>query len=100
MLKIKDIYSFQDIVICALRYALGRKTYITDSVAEFIKEYPEIINERVKMVMLRDLNEYIDKRRVFCSDDECDYRTWLSLKEWLECIDVTNANANLDKLKK
>ncbi len=100
MLRIKDIYSFQDIVICALRYALGRKTYITDSVAEFIKEYPEIINERVKKEMLRDLNEYIDRRRVFCSDDECDYQTWLSLKEWLECIDVTNVNANLNKLKK
>ena len=100
MLKIKDIYSFQDIVICALRYALGRKTYITDSVAEFIKEYPEIINERVKTVMLRDLNEYIDRRRVFFFFFECDYQTWLSLKEWLECIDVTNANVNLDKLKK
>ena len=100
MLEIKNLYEFQDIVICALRYALGRKTYITDSVAEFIKEYPEIINERVKTVMSRDLNEYIDRRRVFCSDDECDYQTWLSLKEWLECIDVTNVNTNLDNLKK
>lgn len=84
-LEIKDIHDFQDIVICALRYALGRRTYITQLTADFIKEYPEIIDERVKTVMLKDLEDYFAFRHVeMYVDDECDYRTWLDLKTWLE----------------
>ena len=36
-MEIKNIYDFQDIVISALRYALGRRTYITKSTVDFIK---------------------------------------------------------------
>jgi len=89
MLKIKNIYDFKDILICALRYALGRRTYIPKVVADFIKEYPEVIDSRVKMVMLKDIDEYFDCRGTYYNDDEYDYETWLDLKEWLE----------LDKLK-
>lgn len=88
-MKIKNIYDFQDIVISALRYALGRRTYITQSTADFIKEYPEIIDKRVKQVMLNDLNEYFNMRdNCYHIDDNCDYNTWLDLKRWLEDIDV------------
>lgn len=92
MIKIKNEYDFKDIVICALRYALGRKTYITKSTADFIKDYPEIIDSRVKHVMLKDLEEYFDCRGTYYKDDECDYKTWLDLKEWLEKIEVNNEN--------
>ena len=84
MLKIKKIYDFQDIVICALRYALGRRTYITNSTTDFIKEYPEIIDERVCIVMLRDLNRYMQDRNAgLIKDDNCDYDNWLDLQNWL-----------------
>lgn len=84
MLKIKNVYDFKDILICALRYALGRRTYIPKTVAEFIKEYPEAIDSRVKMVMLKDIDEYFDCRGTYYKDDEYDYETWLDLKKWLE----------------
>lgn len=85
MLKIKNVYDFKDITICALRYALGRRTYITGVVADFIKEYPEIIDDRVKTVMLSDIEDYLNHRKTaFYKDDECDYHTWLELKRWLE----------------
>ena len=71
-------------IISALRYALGRRTYITSETAEFIKRYPELIDERVKSVMLRDLEEYFQKRESFKFDDECDYNTWKSLYNWLK----------------
>lgn len=88
-MEIKNIYDFKDIVICALRYALGRRTYITQSTTDFIKDYPEIIDSRVKNVMLRDLEEYFAFRKIGTYiDDECDYKTWLDLKEWLEGIEV------------
>lgn len=88
-MEIKNIYDFQDIVISALRYTLGRRTFITQSTADFIKEYPEIIDKRVKHVMLNDLNEYFNMRdNCYRIDDDCDYNTWLDLKKWLEEIEV------------
>lgn len=74
----------KDIVCCSLRYALGRKTYITSLVSDYIIDHPELIDERVKDVMLKDIKEYLDRRNIYYKDDECDYRSWLRLKEWLE----------------
>ena len=74
----------KDIVCCSLRYALGRKTYITYLVSDYIINHPELIDERVKDVMLKDIEEYLDRRNIYYKDDECDYQSWLRLKEWLE----------------
>lgn len=74
----------KDIVCCSLRYALGRKTYITSLVSDYIIDHPELIDERVKDVMLKDIEEYLDCRNIYYKDDECDYQSWLRLKEWLE----------------
>lgn len=74
----------KDIVCCSLRYALGRKTYITSLVADYIMEHPELIDERVKGVMLKDIEEYLECRNIYYKDDECDYQSWLKLKKWLE----------------
>ena len=83
-LFIKNTYDFQDIVISALRYALGRRTYTTKATADFIKEYPEIITERVCIVMLRDIEHYInDRANGLIVDDDCDYREWKDLQNWL-----------------
>ena len=82
----------KDILICALRYALGRKTYITSLVADYIMEHQELIDERVKNVMLNDLNNYFRCRKGTITrfgkstDDNCDYNKWLQLKKWLEEI--------------
>lgn len=86
VIKDDDVRDLQDMIISALRYALGRRTYITNETAEFIKRYPELIDERVKSVMLRDLEEYFQKRESFKFDDECDFNTWKSLYNWLERI--------------
>lgn len=74
----------KDIVCCSLRYALGRKTYITSLVSDYIIDHPELIDERVKDVMLKDIEEYLDCRNIYYKDNECDYQSWLRLKEWLE----------------
>jgi hypothetical protein len=84
IIKDADVRDLKDMIISALRYALGRRTYITSETAEFIKRYPELIDERVKSVMLRDLEEYFQKRESFKFDDECDYNTWKGLYNWLK----------------
>lgn len=81
---IKIDRDLKDIVIGSLRYALGRRTYVTFATAEFIMNNPDLIDERVKSVMTRDLEEYFDLReKEFYKDDECDYQSWLRLYEWL-----------------
>lgn len=82
---IKIDFELQDIVICALRYALRRKTYITYATADFIMKNPELIDERVRAVMIRDLTEYFAEREISeWKDDECDYQSWLRLYNWLK----------------
>ena len=84
---IKDLHDFQDMIISALRYSLGRRTYINSETADFIKKYSEIIDERVKKIMLKDFEEYFDCRDDYYKDDECDYNTWKDLYEWLKKIE-------------
>ena len=81
---IKITRDLKDIVCCSLRYALGRKTYVTSFVSDYIIDHPELIDERVKDVMLKDIEEYLDCRNIYYKDDECNYQSWLRLKEWLE----------------
>lgn len=73
-------YDLKDIVISVLRYAIGRKTYITSTISEYIMEHPELIDIRVRDVMLRDLEE-IDN---YYKKDDIDYKVFDKLKQWLE----------------
>ena len=45
------------IAICAVRYAIGRQTYMPGLVIDFIRRHPEIVDEKVRVVMLRDIEE-------------------------------------------
>lgn len=63
---------------CALRYALGRRTYITGCVADFITEVIPELTEKTKSVMIRDIEE--------CDDlgDDCDKESWIKLLKKLK----------------
>ena len=77
-------YELQDIVLCALRYAIGRKTYVTSEVCEFIMQHSNLIDDRVKTIMLRDL-ENLDE---YYKTDDIDYLQFDTLRKWLNSIDV------------
>ena len=53
---------FGDIMIMALRYALGRRTYVTNEVCTFISQNLGYTDERIKHVMIKDIKEYFDER--------------------------------------
>ncbi len=79
----------RDIVISAVRYALGRRTMISSITVDYIMTHSELIDERVKQVLLRDLENYLDTWK--CGkqiDDRCDYDIWLLFKKWLEKLEV------------
>lgn len=83
MIKIDD--DLKDIVICALRYSIGRKTYVTGEVCDYIKNHPELIDKRVKDVMLRDLGD-ID--RYYDTNNNIDRPEFICLKIFLENLEV------------
>ena len=82
---IKIDSDLKDMIISALRYAIGRKTYITFETCTFIKEHPKLIDERVKHVMLRDLRD-ID---MYYNNSDTDYRIFLDLMDWLRNLEVS-----------
>lgn len=77
-------YELKDMIIDALRYSIGRKTYITEETCSFIKKHPELIDKRVKEVMLRDLK---DLNRYY-KETDIDYPIFKSLENWLSNSEV------------
>ena len=77
-------YDLKDIIISAFRYALGKKTYITLSTCDYIKNHPEIIDKRVKNVLLRDLEQL----NFIYAKNELDYKIFTKFKKWLESYEV------------
>ena len=91
----KVFADIDDLLMCFggfLRYALGRRTYITGVVPEFIKDNIDLINKKWFVNYIRDICNYEEDRRRWntCSkdddvayDDICDYSGWLGLKDLL-----------------
>ncbi len=77
-------YELKDMIISALRYAIGSHTYITEETCSFIKEHPELIDRRVKEIMLKDLEEI---HRYYETNDSIDLPAFISLKNWLEKLE-------------
>lgn len=72
---------FGDMMISALRYALGRQTYITSMTAKYIADLVPSLFTKNLMVMKADL-EYYEKRRgdgLIYDDEECDHIHWVAL---------------------
>lgn len=87
------------IAICAVRYALGRETYMPGIVQGFVRRHPEIVDENVRTVMLRDINEAdrmtehtlpSGKTMILdgLGDTRIDRPGWLKFRTWLEGLDI------------
>ncbi len=87
-MEIKDVRTLKDILIMALRYALPRHTYAVSEAIEFIMQNQELIDSRVKIVMLRDVIE-----RLNASDDtfieDIDLPTIIKFRNWLQELEVS-----------
>ncbi len=85
---------FGTICLCALRYALGRQTYMPGIVQEFIRAHISEIDQSSIKVMLRDIEE-ADRIRTYISnsgdsividglgDTKIDRPGWERLREFL-----------------
>ena len=78
--------SFKNIIISAFRYAICRHTYILDETLEFIEEHSQVIDERVKYVMLRDIDNRLSEWDAGCW--EFDKERIIEFQKWLLELEV------------
>ena len=91
------------IAICAVRYALGRQTYMPSIVQGFVMRHPEIVDNVVRSVMLEDI-KIADRFTKYglsngsemvvdgLGDTNIDRPGWLRFKEWLEGLELEGRN--------
>ena len=96
---VRDDAEIGAIVICAVRYAIGRESYMPGLVQDFIMRHPEILTENDRQVIIRDIEE-ADEIRTYTTENgrtitydrlgntKIDRPGWLKLKEWLKGVKV------------
>lgn len=67
-------------LICALRYSLGRKTYITSVAVDWVKEYHHLMSNRDKELFIKDIDYHIETDS---AGDSVDIDNWLAIKDFL-----------------
>lgn len=69
------------VLVCAVRYCLGRRTYMPDVVTRWIMASVPCLPAETAKIMLRDIN---DQRRQYGLGDDCDVKTWETFESWLQ----------------
>lgn len=77
-------FEFEDVILCAFRYSIYRKTYMVDSMVNWIKDNSHLLNARMVGVIDRDLRECLDHYKNFVNEytEDIDYKTLISFSEW------------------
>lgn len=69
-------YDFNTLLVCAFRYALGRKTYITYDIAKIIENSRcELMQGNIELIK-REINEALEDD---CAGMEVDRQIWRDL---------------------
>ena len=73
----EPLTDYQLVLICAFRYALGRRTYVVSSVVKAIHQEWGMLQESDKELMVREILEY--KTRFGQVGDVFDEDAWMSI---------------------
>ena len=69
---------FEAVLISAVRYSIGRRTYMPDLVTGWIRGHcAGALSRQTAEVMIRDIDTAASL------GDGCDIKTWLEFREWL-----------------
>jgi hypothetical protein len=90
-MPVDEIDFFGAVLNCAVRYCIGRRTYMPGLVTDWIMNHCHgILNQKTIGVMKRDIDEA--RTRPFDGlGDNCDIITWLKFREWLDKEGTDNA---------
>lgn len=87
---------FSELAMCAVRYALGRMTYVSFSVPNAIMKYKWSVTTKALHVMLRDIREYREVHGKIGMD--CDNESWRNFEQWIEQEIKLRENNNTTKV--
>lgn len=74
------------IVICAVRYALGRMTYIVGEVCNYVASKKDSLSQQCINIIIRDIEEDLELCRQMgrTLGMECDEQKWIGLVKCLK----------------
>ena len=82
-IRLDQIDFFGAVLNCAVRYCIGRMTYMPGLVTDWIMEHCDgILTAKTLHVMKRDIDEARGRERGLGMS--CDVETWLKFYDWLE----------------
>ncbi|BAS59882.1 hypothetical protein LBWT_A0520 (plasmid) [Leptolyngbya boryana IAM M-101] len=75
-------------VVCALRYCMGRKTYMPSTIVAFAKRHWQFISENDRVDIAKDIH-YAFKQAEKSGDYssigmDCDIRLWSEFRDWIQ----------------
>lgn len=73
---------FESILICAVRYCLGRRTYMPSVVINYITPILSSLSQTTLFCMKRDVEEAEKENRL--GDENIDKPLWISFREKIE----------------
>ena len=74
------------VFVAAFRYALGRRSYMVFTIADFIRTNISLVPQNIINLMIREITEAEENHNnglYKALGDDCDVKTWLSLREFL-----------------
>lgn len=80
---------FSSTVICALRYCMGRKTYMPSAIVAFAKRHWQFISESDRAVILKDINDAFNTAERTQNyyghiGMDCDIKLWSEFRDWIQ----------------
>ena len=64
------------VILCALRYAMTRRSYVVETMRDFIKKHWSEFNEHTKNNIMRNISTYLAEDK---NDPKYIYETWEQL---------------------
>ena len=76
----------EEIIVCAVRYALGRQSYIVGDVCKYVTIKHDCMSDHCKNVIIKDIEESIEwyHSTGHTCGMECDEKDWLKLLDVLK----------------
>lgn len=76
----------ETILICAVRYALGRMSYVVSDVCRYAASQKDKLSKNCINVIVRDIEEELEfyHRAGHTLGMECDEKQWLNLRDILK----------------
>ena len=71
----------EQILICAVRYALGRRSYMVNVVTQYVTFKRKTLSKECINIIIRDIQEELERYHALGSTlgDACDERDWVEL---------------------